>query len=109
MEDMSEKELRARRVTRDTAARKRGEKIMDAEPVEVRSCNGEVAKTCGSFEYLGSFTTTKCFGTGDQKENLESRSGMRKDVEDLGNERAVFEAKGKVVLSLCPFGAALQL
>ena len=39
MEDMSEKELR-RRVTRVTAAAKRGEKIFDIEPIEVRSCNG---------------------------------------------------------------------
>ena len=61
MEDMSEKELRTRRVTtRDTAARKRGEKIMEVEPVEVRSCNGGMATPCGSFVYLGSLTTAKC-------------------------------------------------
>ena len=60
MEDISEKELRTRRVTRDTAARKRGEKIMDVEPVEVRSCNGGMATPCGSFVYLGSLTTAKC-------------------------------------------------
>ena len=49
MEDMSEKELRRRRVTRVTAAAKRGEKIFDIEPIEVRSCNGGVAQSCGSF------------------------------------------------------------
>ncbi len=58
MEGMSEKELRRRTVTRATAAAKRGEKIFDVEPV-VRSCSGEVAKTYGSFVYLGSLTTAK--------------------------------------------------
>ena len=56
---MSEKELRRRRVTRDTAAKKRGEKVMDAEPVEVKCCNGEMVTPCGSFVYLGSLTTVK--------------------------------------------------
>ena len=59
MEDMSEKELRRRRVTRVTAAAKRGEKISDIEPIEVRSCNGRVAQSCGSFTYLGSLTNVK--------------------------------------------------
>ena len=59
MEDMSEKELRRRRVTRVTAAAKRGEKIFDIEPIEVRSCNGGVAQLCGSFSYLGSLTDVK--------------------------------------------------
>ena len=56
---MSEKELRRRRVTRVTAAAKRGEKIFDIEPIEVRSCNGGVAQSCGSFTYLGSLTDVK--------------------------------------------------
>ena len=59
MEDMSEKELRRRRVTRMTATAKRGEKIFDIEPIEVRSCNGGVAQSCGSFTYLGSLTDIK--------------------------------------------------
>ena len=58
MEDMSEKELR-RRETRVTAAAKRGEKIFDIEPIEVRSCNGGVAQSCGSFTYLRSLTDIK--------------------------------------------------
>ena len=52
---MSEKELRRRRVTRVTAAAKRGEKFS----IEVRSCSGGVAKSCGSFTYLGSLTDVK--------------------------------------------------
>ena len=59
MEDMSEEELRRRRVTRVTAAAKRGEKSFDIEPIEVRSCNGGVAQSCGSFTYLGSLTDIK--------------------------------------------------
>ena len=49
MEDMSESQLRARRATRAKAVLERGEKIFDVELVEVRSCNGGVAKVCGSF------------------------------------------------------------
>ena len=60
MEDMSKAELRRRRVTRATAVAQRGEKVFDVEPVEVRSCSGEVAKPCGSFVYLGSLTNAKC-------------------------------------------------
>ena len=59
MEEMSEKELRRRRVTRATAAAKRGEKTFDLEPIEVRNCNGGVAKSSGSFIYLGSLTDVK--------------------------------------------------
>ena len=58
-EEMSEKELSRRRVTRDTAAKKRGERIIDAEPVEVKCCNGKKVTPCGSFVYLGSLTTAK--------------------------------------------------
>ena len=57
MEDISEKELR--RVTRATAAAKRGEKIFEVEPIEVRTCCGGVAKLCGSFPYLGSLADVK--------------------------------------------------
>ena len=56
---MSEKELSRRRVTRDTAAKKRGERIINAEPVEVKCCNGKMVTPCGSFVYLGSLTTIK--------------------------------------------------
>ena len=53
---MSEKELSRRRVTRDTAAKKRGERIINTEPVEVKCCNGKMVTPCGSFVYLGSLT-----------------------------------------------------
>ena len=33
--------------------------VFNVEPVEVRSCNGGVAKACGSFLYLGSLTDKK--------------------------------------------------
>ena len=68
-EEMSEKELSRRRVTRDTAAKKRGEKIMDAEPVEVKCCNGKRVTPCGSFVYLGSLTTVK----GDSSPEIRRR------------------------------------
>ena len=56
---MSGNQLKARRATRAKAVLERGEKIFEVEPVEVRSCNGEVAKACGSFFYLGSLTDNK--------------------------------------------------
>ena len=59
LEDMSESQLKARRATRAKAVLESGEKIFEAEPVEVRSCNGGVAKACGSFLYLGSLTDNK--------------------------------------------------
>ena len=42
-----------------TAAKKRGERIINAEPVEVKCCNGKMVTPCGSFVYLGSLTTNK--------------------------------------------------
>ena len=45
-EDMSESQLKARRATRAKAVLERGEKIFDVELVEVKSCNGEIAKVC---------------------------------------------------------------
>ena len=59
LEDMSESQLEARRATRAKAALERGEKRFDLEQVEVRSCNGGVAKACGSFLYLGSLTDNR--------------------------------------------------
>ena len=56
---MSESQLKARRATRAKAVLERGEKIFEVEQVEVRSCNGGVAKACGSFLYLGSLTDKK--------------------------------------------------
>ena len=53
-DEMSEKEFSRRRVTRDTAAKKRGERIANAEPVEVKCCNGKMVTPCRSFVYLGS-------------------------------------------------------
>ena len=44
---------------RAKAVLERGEKIFEVEQVEVRSCNGGVAKACGSFLYLGSLTDKK--------------------------------------------------
>ena len=58
-DEMSEKELSRRRVTKDTAAKKRGERIINAEPVEVKCCNGKMVTPCGSFVYLGSLTNNK--------------------------------------------------
>ena len=56
---MSESQLKARRATRAKAVLERGEKLFEVEQVEVRSCNGGVAKACGSFLYLGSLTDKK--------------------------------------------------
>ena len=51
LEDMSESQLKARRATRAKAVLERGEKLFEVEQVEVRSCNGGVAKARGSFLY----------------------------------------------------------
>jgi len=59
LEDMSENQVRARRATRARAVLERGEKVLNVELAEVRSCNGGVAKACGSFLYLGSLTDNK--------------------------------------------------
>ena len=59
LEYMSESQLKARRATRAKAVLERGEKIFDEEQVEVRNCNGGVAKACGSFLYFGSLTDNK--------------------------------------------------
>ena len=56
---MSESQLKARRATRAKAVLERGEKLFEVEQAEVRSCNGGVAKACGSFLYLGSLTDKK--------------------------------------------------
>ena len=50
---MSEKELSRRRVTREMAAKKRRERVVNKEPVEAKCCHG---KTCRSFVYLTSLT-----------------------------------------------------
>ena len=77
MEDMSEKELRRRRVTRVTAAAKRGEKIFDIEPIEVRSCNGGVAQSCGSFTYLGSLTDIKGSSSPEIRRRIKKAGAFR--------------------------------
>ena len=59
LEDMSESQLKARRATRAKTVLERKGKVFDVELVEVRSCNGGVAKACGSFLYLGSLTDKK--------------------------------------------------
>ena len=73
--DVSESQLKARRATRAKAVLERGEKIFEVEPVEVRSCNGGVAKACGSFLLF------------------------------LGNEGIALGAKSSSVLGVCPFRA----
>ena len=65
-----------KKVARATAAAKRGEKIFDVEPVEVRSCSGEVAKT---WELCVSRVSRHCevlIRPGDQKVVNESRRGL---------------------------------
>ena len=46
-------------MTRAIAAAKRGEKIFDIEPIEMGSCNGGIAKSCGTFSCLGTLTDVK--------------------------------------------------
>ena len=48
-----------RRMTRNTAAKKRGGRIINTEPVEVKCCNAKMVTPCGSFVYLGSLTNNK--------------------------------------------------
>ena len=67
---MSEKELSRRSVTRDTAAKKRGERVVNAEPVEVKCCNGKKVPPCGNFVYLGSLPPT---AKGDSSPEIRRR------------------------------------
>ena len=50
---MSESQLKARRATRAKAVLERGEKLFEVEQVEVRSCNGGVAKGMRKLSLLG--------------------------------------------------------
>ena len=103
---MSESQLKARRATRAKAVLERGEKIFEVEQVEVRSCNGGVAKACGSFLYLGSLTDKRIIWPRDKKEDQEGNGDFQKTLASLGNEGIAFEAKRSSVLgisSLCAF------
>jgi len=74
LEDMSESQLKARRVTRAKAVLERGEKIFEVEPVDVRSCNGGVAKACGNFFYLGSLTNNKGSSGSEMRRRIKKAS-----------------------------------
>jgi hypothetical protein len=90
-DEMSEKELSRRRVTRDTAAKKRGEKIINAEPVEVKCCNGKMVIPCGSFVYLGSLTNNK------GESSLEIRRRIIKAGEVCRSMGKVWKMKGSTL------------
>ena len=98
MEDTSESQLKARRATRAKAILDRGEKIFEVEPVEVRSCNGGVAKVCGSFLYLGSLTDNKGSSGPEIRRRIKkaTETDFQKTLTGLGNEGIALEAK-KVV------------
>ena len=54
-------------------------KVFDVELVEVRSCNGEIAKACGSFFHLGSLTDNKgSFGPEIRKRIKKSSETFRR-------------------------------
>ena len=86
--EISEKELNRRRVTRDTAEKKRGERIINAEPVEVKCCNGKMVTPCGSFVYLGSLTNNK------GESGMEIRRRIMKAGEVCRSLGRVWERKG---------------
>ena len=88
LEDMSESQLKARRATRAKAVLERGEKLFEVEQVEVRSCNGGVAKACGSFLYLGSLTDKK------GSSGPEIRRRMKKAKETFRRLWRVWAMKG---------------
>ena len=83
LEDVSESQLKARRATRAKAVLERGEKLFDVEQVEVSSCNGGVAKACGSFLYLGSLSDNK--GSSGPEIRRRQRD-FQKTLAGLGNE-----------------------
>ena len=96
-DDMTTKELSRLRVTRRTAAAKRGETIVDVEPVEVRTCSGEVVKACGSFVYLGSLTTTRCSSSPEiRRRILKAGAACRNLREVWGTKGLSRKLKGRL-------------
>jgi len=73
---MSESQLKARRATRAKAVLERGEKLFGVERVEVRSCNGGVAKACGSFLYLGSLSDNKGSSGPEIRRRIKKTTGI---------------------------------
>ena len=75
-------------IIRAKAVLERGEKIFDVEQVEVRSCNGGVAKARGSFLYLGSLTDNK------DSSGPEIRRRIKKATEIVRRLGRVWAMKG---------------
>ena len=48
--------------------------VFEVEPVEVRSCHGEVAYACGSFFYLGSLTDNKGSSSPEKRRTIKKAS-----------------------------------
>ena len=107
---MSESQLKARRATRAKAVLERGEKLFEVEQVEVRSCNGGVAKACGSFLYLGSLTDKKGSSGPEIRRRIKkaTEKTFQKTLAGLGNEGIAFEAKRSSVLGICSLCAFVQ-
>ena len=81
---MSERQLKARRATRAKAVLERGKKENDVEQVKVRSCNGGVAKVCGSFLYLGSLTDNKGSSGPEIRRRIKKTSELSEDFGGFG-------------------------
>ena len=62
-EEMSSKDLRKLRRTRQTSASRRGKTPVQVEEVRVKTCEGKLTKPCGSFVYLGTLTTPNASAT----------------------------------------------
>ena len=106
LKDMSESWLKARRATRAKAFLERGEKLFEVEHVEVRCCNGGVAKACGSFLYLGSLTDNKgSSGPEIRRRIKKATETFRRLWRVWGNEGIALEAKRPSVLGVCSFRA----
>ena len=87
METMSNEELARLRRTRQTSATKRGKTVRKVEMVKVLTCEGEEAKPCGEFVYLGSKINTSATAT----EEISRRIGMA--MTSFGSINHIWKAK----------------
>ena len=76
----------------------------------MKSCNGGVAKVCGSFLYLGSLTDNKGSSGPEIRRRIKKASGtFQKTLAGMDNEGIALGAKRSSVLGACPFHAIVSL
>ena len=105
---ISESQLKARRATRAKAVLERGEKLFEAEQVEVRSCNGGVAKACGSFLYLESLSDNRGSSGIEIRRRIKKATGIFRRVWRVWASLPL-KLKGRLYSDVCSFCAFVSL